>query len=306
MQKPSSQQQLSPVSKLSHLMQQYKGQIEAALPQHMTPDRLMRICLTEFRKNTRLQQCDHLSFLGAVVTAASLGLEPGSALGQCYLVPYKNEVEFQIGYRGMIDIARRSGNIVSISARAVYEGDHFKVIYGTEDAIEHEPKFKSSELTHVYAVAKLQGGGVQFDVMSVQEVDQIRTRYSKASQGKAWTDSYDEMAKKTVLRRLFKMLPASVELAKALSSEEVKAHEIIDADYSIPDFKPDVDRFKAAIAEDGQSTEFAAEDLTAYRNDFVKRLTAGKKAPEICGADALSWAKSATVSQLATAISLMT
>lgn len=286
-------------------MQTYKGQIVAALPQHMTPDRLMRICLTEFRKNPRLQQCDHMSFLGAVVTAASLGLEPGSALGQCYLVPYKNEVEFQIGYRGMIDIARRSGHIVSICARAVYEGDYFKVIYGTEDKIEHEPKFTSSELTHVYAVAKLQGGGVQFDVMSISEIDSVRTRYSKASHGKAWTDSYDEMAKKTVLRRLFKMLPVSIELSEALKREDEKSHEIIDADYIIPDFKPDLDKFKTAIAEDGQSTDFAGDDLTAYRNEFVKRFTAGKKAPESCGADPIAWAKNATSAQLATAISLM-
>jgi recombination protein RecT len=305
MQKPSSQQQLSPVTKLSHLMQTYKGQIVAALPQHMTPDRLMRICLTEFRKNPRLQQCDHMSFLGAVVTAASLGLEPGSALGQCYLVPYKNEVEFQIGYRGMIDIARRSGHIVSICARAVYEGDHFKVIYGTEDKIEHEPKFTSSELTHVYAVAKLQGGGVQFDVMSVPEIDSVRTRYSKASQGKAWTDSYDEMAKKTVLRRLFKMLPVSIELAEALKREDEKSHEIIDADYVIPDFQPDVDKYKNALAEDGQEQSGASQDLTAYRNEFVKRLSSGKKAPESCGADPMAWAKNATSAQLATALTFM-
>ncbi len=287
-------------------MQQYKGQIQAALPQHMTPDRLMRICLTEVRRQPKLAQCDHVSFLGAVVTAASLGLEPGSALGQCYLIPYGNQVEFQIGYRGMIDIARRSGNILSISARAVYEGDHFKVIYGTEDAIEHEPQFKTSTLTHVYAVAKLAGGGVQFDVMSVSEVDSIRARYSKSAKGKAWTDSYDEMAKKTVLRRLFKMLPASVELAAALNSEEQKPHEIIDADYNVPDFKPDVDRLKAAVEEDGYAGNAAHQDLMAYRDEFAYRLSLGKKAPDSCGANPMEWAKTATSAQLATALSLMT
>lgn len=296
-------QALSPVSKMNHLMQQYKGQIEAALPKHVTPERLMRICLTEYRRNPRLQQCDPVSFLGAVVTAASLGLEPGSALGQCYLVPYKNECEFQIGYRGMVDIARRSGNIISLQARAVYKGDHFKVILGTEDQIEHEPKYESSELTHVYAVAKLVGGGVQFDVMSVAEIDSIRARYSKAAQGKAWTDSYDEMAKKTVVRRLFKMLPASVELAQALDAEEDKTTAILDADYVVPEFKPDTSKLTSAYDEERE--EFLANELAEYRAEFISRLDKGKKAPEVCGQNPKEWAKSATREQLATALSLL-
>ena len=263
----------------------------------------MRICLTEYRRNPRLQQCDPVSFLGAVVTAASLGLEPGSALGQCYLVPYKNECEFQIGYRGMVDIARRSGNIISLQARAVYKGDHFKVILGTEDQIEHEPKYESSELTHVYAVAKLVGGGVQFDVMSVAEIDSIRARYSKAAQGKAWTDSYDEMAKKTVVRRLFKMLPASVELAQALDAEEDKTTAILDADYVVPDFKPDTSKLTSAYDEERE--EFLANELAEYRAEFISRLDKGKKAPEVCGQNPREWAKSATREQLATALSLL-
>lgn len=305
MNQPAKQQNqaLSPVTKMNHLMQQYKGQIEAALPKHVTPERLMRICLSEFRREPKFSQCDPMSFLGAVVTAASLGLEPGAALGQCYLVPYKQEVNFQIGYRGMVDIARRSGNIISLQARAVYKGDHFKVILGTEDKIEHEPKYESSELTHVYAVAKLVGGGVQFDVMSVPEIDSIRARYSKAAQGKAWTDSYDEMAKKTVVRRLFKMLPASVELAKALDAEEEKTTAILDADYVVPEFKPDTSKLTSAYDEERE--EFLANELAEYRAEFISRLEKGKKAPEVCGQNPKEWAKSATREQLATALSLL-
>lgn len=305
MNQPAKQQTqaLSPVSKMNHLMQQYKSQIEAALPKHVTPERLMRICLTEYRRNPRLQQCDPVSFLGAVVTAASLGLEPGSALGQCYLVPYKNECEFQIGYRGMVDIARRSGNIISLQARAVYKGDHFRVVLGTADEIEHEPKYETYELTHVYAVAKLQGGGVQFDVMSVAQIDSIRARYSKAAQGKAWADSYDEMAKKTVVRRLFKMLPSSVELAKALEAEEDKTSAVIDADYVVPEFKPDTSKLTSAYNEERE--EFLANELAEYRAEFISRLDEGKKAPEACGQNPKEWAKSATKEQLASALTLL-
>lgn len=294
---------LSPVSEMHKLMHQYKSQIETALPKHVTPERLMRICLTEYRRVPRLQQCDKVSFLAAVVTAASLGLEPGSALGQCYLVPYGKECEFQIGYRGMIDIARRSGNIVSLQARAVYKGDYFKVILGTDDKIEHEPKFESSELTHVYAVAKLVGGGVQFDVMSHAEINAIRTKFSKASQGKAWTDAFDEMAKKTVLRRLFKLLPASVELAAALTAEDTRTIDILDADYVVPEHKPDVGKLTSLYTEDAEQQKAAVDD--SYRAKFLKMLDAGRKAPELCGKEPREWVKTASSTLIASALALM-
>lgn len=296
-------QDLSPMSEMHRLMTQYKSQIETALPKHVTPERLMRICLTEYRRVPKLQQCDKVSFLAAVVTAASLGLEPGSALGQCYLIPYGRECEFQIGYRGMIDLARRSGNILSLHARAVYKGDHFKVVGGTEDRIEHEMKFESSELTHVYAIAKLADGGVQFDVMSVQQVEEIRKKYSKASQGKAWTDSFDEMAKKTVLRRLFKLLPASVELATALTAEDTRTIDILDADYVVPEHKPDVAKLTSLYTEDAQAQAEKVDEL--YRQKFLKMLDAGKKAPEMCGKDPRDWVKTASSTLVAAALALM-
>lgn len=294
---------VSPVTKLSNLMQQYKGQIAAALPKHVTAERLMRICLTEFRKNPKLQQCDHLSFLGAVVTAASLGLEPGSALGQCYLIPYKNECEFQISYRGMVDLARRSGNIVSISARCVYEGDDFAVQLGTEETIHHVPRFATTNLVSVYAVAKLVGGGTQFEVMSAGEVEYIRNKFSKQPGGTAWTNSYDEMAKKTVVRRLFKMLPASVELAAALNAEETKSHDILDADYTVPPQQVNPDKFAQVVASDRTAKD--AADQKAWVGEFTKAYALKNKAPEFCGPDPLAWASGATVPDLVVAVELM-
>jgi recombination protein RecT len=294
---------VSPVTKLANLMQQYKGQIAAALPKHVTADRLMRICLTEFRKNPKLQQCDHLSFLGAVVTAASLGLEPGSALGQCYLIPYKNECEFQISYRGMVDLARRSGNIVSISARCVYEGDEFSVALGTEETIHHVPRFATTNLVSVYAVAKLVGGGTQFEVMSVGEVEYIRNKFSKQPGGKAWTDSYDEMAKKTVVRRLFKMLPASVELSAALTAEDTKSHEILDADYSVPAQQADPQKYAQVVA--GDRTAKDALDQAAWVGEFKKYYALKNTAPDFCGPDPIAWASTASVPDLVVAVDAM-
>lgn len=212
-------------------------QIAMALPRHMTPERLARIAMTEMRRIPKLQQCEPTSFLGAVIQCAQLGLEPGGALGHAYILPFNRnvkdgnrwrkvvEAQVIIGYRGMIDLARRSGQIVSIDARAVYDGDKFECELGLEPRIEHVPDWenpnrtKPEALRFVYAVAKLKDGGVQFDVMSRAEVDAIRAR-SKSSDDGPWVTDYAAMAIKTVVRRLFKFLPVSIELQTAVGLDE--------------------------------------------------------------------------------------
>jgi recombination protein RecT len=205
-----------------------KDQLRLALPQHMTADRLARIALTEVRKNPKLAQCDQASFLGAIMQCAQLGLEPGGALGHAYLLPFENrqkritEVQFIVGYRGMIDLARRSGQILSLEARAVYKADEFHVELGLNPDLRHVPAWEvedRGELQFVYAVAKLKDGGTQFDVMSRADVERIRKR-SKASNGGPWTTDYEAMAKKTVIRQLFKYLPVSIELATAVDLDQ--------------------------------------------------------------------------------------
>lgn len=289
-----------PVAAVGQLMVKFRRQIEAALPKHVTADRLMRVCLTEMRRNPSLQRCDPMSFLGAVVTAASLGLEPGGALGQCYLIPYGKEVNFQIGYRGQIDIARRSGNIVSISARCIYEGDDFEIEYGTDEKLTHIPRFKSDKILYVYAVAQLKDGGTQFEVMSTEAIEKHRKQYSKSAN--VWNTAWDEMAKKTLVRRLFKMLPTSIELASALDAEERPAHEILDAEYAVPADKVEPGKLAKIVSE--EVTAQADQELKVWRNKFATLLTQGKKAPEACGTDPsqwATWALKATVGELAAA-----
>lgn len=205
-----------------------KAQMALALPKHMTADRLARIALTEVRKVPALGRCDQASFLGAIMQCASLGLEPGGALGHAYLLPFENrkkgvtEVQFIVGYRGMIDLARRSGQIVSIEARTVHQADKFRVALGLDPRLEHEPAWEADDrgpLRFVYAVAKLHGGGVQFEVMSRAEIEKVRAQ-SKAGQYGPWVSHFEEMAKKTVIRRLFKYLPVSIEIARAVGLDE--------------------------------------------------------------------------------------
>jgi recombination protein RecT len=205
-----------------------KEQMALALPRHMTADRLARIALTEVRKSPALASCDQASFLGAIMQCAQLGLEPGGALGHAYLLPFENrkkgitEVQFIVGYRGMIDLARRSGQILSIEARAVYQADRFHVALGLNPDLQHEPNWEAEDrgpLRFVYAVAKMKDGGTQFEVMSRAEIERVRAK-SKAGNSGPWVDHFEEMAKKTVIRRVFKYLPVSIELATAVGLDE--------------------------------------------------------------------------------------
>src|SRR5690554_3088052 len=142
---------------LTALIERQKPEIARALPKHMDPDRLARIATTVLRQTPQLGQCTPESFLGALMTCAQLGLEPGP-LGHAYLVPFKNnktgmfEVTFIPGYRGLVELARRSGQVQSVQAHVVREGDRFDYEFGLNPKLEHKPAGSDGEVTHAYAV----------------------------------------------------------------------------------------------------------------------------------------------------------
>ena len=210
------------------LLKNHGAEIALALPQHVTPDRLLRIALSEVRRNPRLGQCSAASLLSSIFTCAQLGLEPGGALGHAYLVPYRDECQFQIGYKGMIELARRSGQIQSLSSRCVYANDHFEYVFGLHEDLIHRPATgERGDLVYAYAVARLTDGGIQFEVMDRFELEDVRdgsqgykTAMKFNKKDTPWITSFDEMCRKTVIRRLFKYLPVSIELVKAASLDE--------------------------------------------------------------------------------------
>lgn len=241
-----------------------RNQIAMALPKHMDVDRLIRVSITALRNNPRLLSCSQVSVLGSIIQAAQLGLETDGALGHAYLVPYKNQCQLQIGYRGMIDLARRSGQIVSISARVVYDGDEFSYSYGLEETLVHRPKIKSGgEPIAAYAVAKLVGGGCQFEVLSLEEIEAAHDA-SPASSG-PWDNYWSEMARKTAVRRLFKYLPVSVEIQKAvglsdMASAGVPQHlETIFTEAEVVEAPPDEEPPKKAMAKLTEKLQAQAE-----------------------------------------------
>ena len=225
----------------------FKKKMALALPKFLTADRLARVVMNECHKTPALLNCNQGSFLGAILQCAQLGLEPGSALGHCYILPFgsgkaqdgRPNAQLIIGYRGMIDLARRSGQIVSLAAYIVHQEDEFDYQLGLQPNIVHKPahQAKPGPVTFVYAVANLKGGGVQFEVMSRAEIEAVRDT-SKAGKNGPWVTHFDEMAKKTVIRRLFKYLPVSIEIARAVEVDErsdrgeaVTQEEVLDGEF---------------------------------------------------------------------------
>src|SRR5690606_6562964 len=225
-------------------MKQMAPAMKEALPRHMDVDRVMRLAMTTIRTTPQLREADVSSLLGAVMQAAQLGLEPG-LLGQCYLLPFKNnkkgitEVQFIIGYKGMIDLARRSGHIESIYAHAVYEKDEFEYELGLEPKLKHKPSTEAvrGDFIGAYADAHLKAGGHHFEFMPNSEIEKRKARSKSANSSYSpWKTDYEEMAKKTVIRHMWKHLPISVEIQEAVAHDEGTAK-------SIKDVTPDDDIF---------------------------------------------------------------
>lgn len=218
----------------------------AASSRFITGERLARIALTEVRNTPKLLECDPMSLLGALMKAAGMGLEVGNGLGHAYLVPFWNskrrcfEVQLIPGYRGYIHAALRGGKVKKVHAHPVFEGDDFDYELGITPNLVHKPKGKKdpTKLTHVYAVATLDSGAEPLiEVMDRDEIDGIMKR-AKSDSG-PWVTDYNEMARKTVVRRIAKYLPMNEDLAEMIALDnkvdEQKPQEnwaVIDAGYT--------------------------------------------------------------------------
>jgi recombination protein RecT len=199
-----------------------RNQIGMVAPKHLTVDRITRIMMTSVQRTPKLLECTQASLMGALLTCTQLGLEPDSVSGRAYLIPYKDQCTLIIGYKGLMELARRSGEIVTLEARIVYETDAFDYEYGTTASVSHKPSAerKDAKVKAAYAVAHLKSGGVQFEVMTLAEIEQIRSKSQAANKG-PWVSDWNEMARKTVMRRLCKYLPSFAELSQAVALDEL-------------------------------------------------------------------------------------
>lgn len=215
-------------------------EIKKALPTVLTPERFTRIALSALNNTPALQKCTPMSFLAALMNAAQLGLEPNTPLGQAYLIPYKNkgnlECQFQIGYKGLIDLAYRNGQMQTIQAQCVYENDFFEYEFGLEPKLIHRPAFSDrGELVYFYGIFRTVNGGFGFSVMSKNDMDMYAKNYSKAfdSSYSPWKTNYEEMAKKTVIKQALKYAPIKTDFQRALSVDESIKKQLSDDMFSV-------------------------------------------------------------------------
>lgn len=210
-------------------MQQYiksmEKEIAKALPSVITPERFTRMVLSALSVNPKLAECTPKSFLGAMMTAAQLGVEPNTPLGQAYLIPFRNhgimECQFQLGYKGLIDLAYRSGEVSIIQAHTVYENDDFSYEFGLDPYIKHKPATvnRGNPICY-YAMFKTKDGGYGFEVMSIDDVTKHAKNYSKTYSNGPWQTNFDEMAKKTVLKSTLKYAPLKSDFVRGMAQDE--------------------------------------------------------------------------------------
>ena len=218
---------------IAELIKAMEPQIKKALPKTITVERFMRMALSTLNTTPKLAECSKMSVLSALMNAAQLGLEPNTPLGQAYLIPFKNkgvmECQFQIGYKGLLDLAYRSPQIQTVQAHCVYENDTFTYELGLNPQLIHKPTMgERGEPRCFYAVFKTINGGYGFEVMSKTAIEAHAKQYSKAYDSifSPWKTDFEEMAKKTVIKKALKYAPVKADYIQAVTVDDTAGTEL--------------------------------------------------------------------------------
>ena len=278
-------QTMNPQQNMKNLLERSWPRIAAVIGNNLSPQRLYQMYVSTINREPQLANCGVESVLSCFMKCAALGLEPSNVdgLGRAYILPYGNknyrtgqkEATLIIGYKGMLDLARRSGQIRDISARAVHEGDEFAYSYGLNEDIRHVPCAKPGKLTHVYMIANFKDGGHYFQVMNADEIEAAAKR--SPSYGKAvspWKSDYEAMAKKTVIRRAFPYLPVSVEARDAAASDD-QTPDYSDVFRPLPTVTADDSPVDVSVDEPEQSQPEAQPEVSpveAKRAEAIARF----------------------------------
>lgn len=242
-------------------------EIKKALPKHMDVSRFSRVVMTAVSRTPKLLDCNQHSFFGSLLLAAQLGLEPNGPDQKCYLIPYGQECQFQLGYRGLLDLCRRSGELSSIHAEIAYENDELEIILGLDPTIIHKPLLKGDRGQPVlaYSVAKLKDGSTDFVWMDVEQIEQAR----KMNKGKspAWESWWSEMAKKVVMKRHLKTLPLNAEIQRAVDSDETVKRNYAQ-DMTEAQEGETLEEVDARVVEEAESAHATADERKAFY-DFI-------------------------------------
>lgn len=225
---------------VSNMLAKMSPSIKSVLPKQFDTDRFARIALSEVRKNPELSKCSIESIGGALMQSAILGIEPGLH-GHCYLVPRWNsklgrlDAEFQIGYKGYIDLAHRTGKIATIEAEIVYKGDELHFEYGSNKRLIHKPNLDSEyygdpeHAEKYYVYMKFLTGAEQFKVMTRSQMMRHMGKHAPRNKQKEivgpWKSDFDAMSLKTVIRLGFKTIQISSDFQQQISRDETIAND---------------------------------------------------------------------------------
>ncbi len=279
-----------PIDTLKSFLTARREAIAAIAVSGMDTDRIIRIALAACAKTPKLLECKPETVYRAIHQAVQLGLEPGGALQHAYLVPYKGECVLIISYKGLVALARRSGEIATVEARVVFKKDRFDVDFGTDPKILHKPYIGDApgEILAAYVVITYRSGEKQFDVMSTAQINAIKARSPAAGDG-PWVNDWAEMAKKTVVKRGLKMAPLTIEATEAMQREDERDRgESVAPTLSVvaePDGTDpatgEIPHESAALPEAVQATSRASSETATLRAQ--REAPAEKRATENAG-----------------------
>lgn len=225
----------------TEIMKQRKAYFEARIPLiakwvrgGVRPESLVRFALLDLQQNPKLQACDPSSIYMALLACAVTGCEPGALKGEAYIVPFGGRAQFMCGYRGMIKMAKRSGEVTNIFANVVHQRDTFDIDLGSDARVTHRPALSDrGDVIGVYAIAKMAHGSNEVEWLSSDDIERIRKVAESRGKSPAWSQWPEEQARKSAIKRLAKRLPLGhdyiVSVAIEQAQEEIgDAKDIID------------------------------------------------------------------------------
>jgi len=220
--KEASKEKREPTTVKEHINSEaFREKLRVALPKHLTPERFAGVALTQINTNPGLLKCTQESLFKCLLQLGQMGLEPDGR--RAHLVPYGTECTLLIDYKGLVELALRNGDVARIHADVVYESEieAGDFIYNRGKVEKHNKSLKSDRgaVVAAYAEVEFLNGTAKAEVMTLEEVEAIRSQ-SKAGKNGPWVNHWNEMAKKTVFRRLAKWLPLSPEIRDSMEGDD--------------------------------------------------------------------------------------
>ena len=261
---------------LANLVTQMGPAISKALPSMIGKDRFVRAAHSAISGSEQLAACTQTSFIGALMNSAQLGLEPNTPLGQAYLIPYKNQCQFQIGYKGMLELARRAG--VTVQVHEIKQNDKFEYQYGLNPDLKHTPILGDRGPTiGYYCIWKSKDGAFGIEVASKSDIEKFAKLKSASYNSGPWKTDFDAMAKKTVIKQALKYAPLSVELEEAVNADMSVKNASLE-EINKEDF--DINLVKEEKVDEETGEIIDAEVVKQEEPDQKPKAAKAKKEPE--------------------------